>query len=199
MGMTCDRCEAGECINCTSFNMNTSVMFIRIVITTFLLVVAYGVRAMPGVVSQHIQTPEPVGEAMFTYYFWDVYKATLYSPQGQWPAAPYALALTYQRDFEGKNIARRSIEEMRKQGLSDNQKEDEWMTLMTSLFPDVSEQETIIGVVTPENHTLFYKGDMLLGEIRDTEFTERFFAIWLSEKTSEPDFRRELLNLKQEP
>ncbi|MEW9797161.1 chalcone isomerase family protein [Alteromonas sp. CYL-A6] len=154
--------------------------------------------AMPSVVVSNVDNAAPVGEAMFTYYFWDVYQATLYAPQGDWPATPYALALTYQRDFEGKAIAEKSIEEMRKQGLSDEQKARRWLELMASLFPDVGEDETLVGVVTPEQHTRFYKGDELLGEVEDKEFTERFFAIWLSEKTSEPDFRNQLLNLNKE-
>jgi hypothetical protein len=30
-------------------------------------------------------------------------------------------------------------------------------------------------------------------EIQDSTFTQRFFDIWLSEKTSEPKFRKKLL------
>lgn len=163
-----------------------------------LLSASWGVSAtVPEAVKKHVNQAEPVGQAMFTYYFWDVYEATLYAPGGAWSEKqPFALALTYQRDFDGRDIAERSVKEMRKQGVEDEQKLKRWGEVMASLFPDVEEGETLLGVVTDNQHTQFYRNGTYLGQVEDTEFTERFFAIWLSEKTSEPGLRRKLLEQK---
>ncbi len=115
---------------------------------------------------------------MFSYYFWDVYTGELYAPEGEYAnQPPFALKLTYQRDLEGKKIAQRSIDEMKKQGDLSADDSDKWLSLMNSIFPDVSEGDVITGIATKDGRV----------------FTQRFFDIWLSDKTSEPKFRKKLL------
>ncbi|GGW96985.1 chalcone isomerase family protein [Alteromonas halophila] len=151
--------------------------------------------AVPQAVDKHVTDARQVGQAMFTYYFWDVYEATLYAPGGKWSQdAPFALALTYQRDFDGQDIAERSVKEMRRQGLNDTQMLSEWGDTMTSLFPDVSEGDTLLGVATDTGSTLFFRDDTLLGEVSDKKFTYHFFNIWLGSDTFEPELREQLLN-----
>ena len=64
---------------------------------------------------------------------------------------------------------------------------------MTDIFPDVSEGDVITGIATKENKSLFYLNGTLIGTVDDKAFTNQFFAIWLSEKTSEPELRQALL------
>ena len=135
-----------------------------------------------------------VGEGKMTYYFWDVYDARLFAPKGQWNnEPPYALALTYLRDFDGKDIAERSIKEMKKQGFNDSEKLREWEETMKSVFPNVEEGETLTGVFTADGKTLFIHDDELIGTVEEKGFGTQFFAIWLSEKTSEPKLREKLV------
>lgn len=153
--------------------------------------------ALPDSVDKRVDQAQVVGQAMFTYYFWDVYEATLYAPNGNWSETkPFALALTYQRDFKGRDIAERSVKEMRKQGVEDEEKLKRWGDAMQALFPDVTDGDTLLGIATENQVTHFYRGDTFLGEVEDKEFTKHFFAIWLGEKTSEPDLREKLLNQK---
>ena len=58
-----------------------------------------------------------LGESRLSVFFWDIYDARLYV-QGKTydPDKPFALSLTYLRDFSGSDIAERSIEEIRQQG-----------------------------------------------------------------------------------
>lgn len=150
--------------------------------------------SVPTPVNERVPNASVVGEARFTYYFWDVYDAVLYAPNGKWPAERFALRLTYLRDFDGSEIAERSIKEMKSQGLEDEQKIAAWLKAMRDIFPDISENEHLLGVVGDEGQTLFFQQETLLGEVEDEEFTRWFFNIWLGEKTSEPDFRDKLLN-----
>ena len=49
-----------------------------------------------------------------TYFFWDVYNAQLFAPKGQWQGEPpYALTLTYLRDFTRTVEAIRIMREQR--------------------------------------------------------------------------------------
>lgn len=159
-----------------------------------LSVALYSHATVPSPVEERVPNASVVGEARFTYYFWDVYDAVLYAPEGKWPADRFALRLTYLRDFDGSEIAERSIKEMKSQGLKDEQKISSWLQAMRDIFPDINEDEHLLGVVGENGQTLFYQQDRLLGEVEDKEFTRWFFNIWLGEKTSEPDFRDKLLN-----
>lgn len=150
--------------------------------------------SVPSAVAERIPEASVVGEARFTYYFWDVYDAVLYAPQGKWPAERFALRLTYLRDFDGSEIAKRSIKEMKSQGLKDETKISAWLQSMRDIFPDINEDEHLLGIVGDNGQTLFYQEGTLLGEVDDQDFTRWFFNIWLGEKTSEPEFRNKLLN-----
>ncbi len=158
----------------------------------FVLTVLFTANA--NAVSPYIENPRPVGEARLEVLFWDIYDAKLIAPDGRFsPEKPFALTLTYLREFEGKNIASRSIDEMRKQGMDDEVKLATWFEKMQQVFPNVDEGHTLTGVVDNNKHSHFYFNDTKVGTIEDPEFTRWFFDIWLSEDTSEPEMRQQLL------
>lgn len=139
---------------------------------------------------------QEVGQARMTYMLWDVYDVALYAPDGQWQAdQPYALKLSYLRSLDGDKIADRSVEEMRKQGFSDEVKLATWHTQMRDIFPNVEKGSILTGVLEANGDTVFYNGKTAIGRIDDPAFGKAFFGIWLDEKTSEPDLRRQLLAL----
>ena len=138
-----------------------------------------------------------VGEGRLNYMIWEVYDAALFAPKGQWDQdKPFALKLSYLRSLKGKAIADRSVEEMRKQGFSDEVKLATWHSQMREIFPDVDADVSITGIRTENGETVFYKNNEEIGRIRDLEFSKTFFNIWLSPKTSEPELRAQLLSLK---
>jgi hypothetical protein len=135
-----------------------------------------------------------IGEARMEVLFWDVYDARLYAPSNSWsPEQPFALVLTYLLDLKGERIAERSIQEIRKQGFDDELTLARWYEMLAGIIPDVGDGDEIVGVSDSLGHTRFYLNGELIGEIREPEFTDRFFGIWLSELTSDPELRRNLL------
>ena len=154
--------------------------------------------AVPESVNELVPGASMVGEARYSYLFWDVYDARLYAPQGNWqPSSPFALALTYLRDFDGKDIAERSVKEMREQGMKDEQRLSQWQQKMQALFPDVAENDTITGIRTEQGTARFYLNSELLGEVKEPDFAKWFFNIWLGQETTEPEFRAKLLELEE--
>lgn len=141
-----------------------------------------------------LESMELVGEARMQVLFWNIYDAQLYAPDGKWsPDDSYALSLTYLRDLQGLKIAERSIQEMRKQGFSDERTLARWYEILASIIPDVGDQSEIVGLADENAHTRFYLDDQLIGEVAEPAFTRAFFGIWLGDKTSEPEFRNQLL------
>lgn len=135
-----------------------------------------------------------VGRGTLTYAFWDIYDATLYAPQGKWDRSkPFALSIRYNWPLDGKSIADRSVQEIRKQGFQDEVKLATWNAQMKSIFPDVGQGTVLTAVHAPGVKTVFYHDNKIIGSIKGDEFGRYFFDIWLSEKTSAPDLRRNLL------
>lgn len=148
------------------------------------------------ITEKYIDRPKVVGEAQLRVMFWKIYDAKLAAPNGEWKKdTPFALSLTYLRDFDGEEIASRSVDEMRDIGYEDEVLLAKWFEQMRSVFPNVLEGENITGVMDNQQHTHFYYDGNLLGSIEDQSFGQAFFDIWLNEKTSEPKMRKQLLGL----
>ena len=141
-----------------------------------------------------IPDAELVGEGRLKYLFWSVFDAALYAPGGVWSAdEPFALSLSYLRDLKGSSIVEASIDEMRKQEMTDDSTLERWRAEMVGIFQDVDDQTTLIGIVNEEGHALFFRNGEPAGVIADAEFSRRFFNIWLGENTSDPRLRAQLI------
>ncbi len=137
-----------------------------------------------------------VGRGVLSYAFWDVYKVTLYAQDGRFDFnKPFALSIEYFLAISSKDIADRSVQEMRKQGFSDEVKLAAWHAQLKSIFPDVRNGTVLSAVYAAKQQTTFYNGPTIIGTIAGDDFGRAFFGIWLDEKTSEPRLRRALLGL----
>ena len=155
---------------------------------------AMATTSIPSFISQQLDSAKTLGQSRFTYYFFDIYDATLYAPNGEYsPQQPFALSLAYLRDFKGRDIADRSIDEMRDLGYRDVAYLAQWLVAMESAFPDIKSGDVLTGLVDPQQHTQFYLNGEPTHYVADPQFTEAFFAIWLSDNTSQPKMRKQLL------
>lgn len=149
------------------------------------------------IAQKYVQNSELVGEARLKIMFWDIYDAKLSAMNGEFQeGTPMALSLSYLRDFDGEDIASRSIDEMRDLGYEDELLLAKWFEQMRSLFPNVKEGENITGALDEKKSTHFYYQGKFLGSIDDVNFSKAFFDIWLHENTSEPKMRKKLLGIR---
>jgi Chalcone isomerase-like len=139
----------------------------------------------------------PTDPARLTVWGFEVYDAKLWARPGFAPAQyarqPFALELHYLRDLKGEAIARRSLEEMKRQGAINELQSKAWLKAMQSLFPDVQKGDRITGVHKPEQGAEFWVNDRWVGQVNDPQFAQLFFGIWLSPQSSVPDVRKALL------
>lgn len=150
-------------------------------------------KADLGTAASSVPSASLVGKGRMTYLGFRVFDAELYAPGGKYsPSRPFALKLTYLRNFTGTDIAKSSEQEMRKQGAS-NAKLATWRKQMDRIFPNVSKGQSITGVRTVSGSTVFYKGNRKIGSISDPGFTKSFFSIWLGNKTRNPGLRAKLV------
>ena len=105
----------------------------------------------------------------------------------------YVLELKYARAFKGRDIAQRSLDEMRRIGAVSEEQGRRWLQAMERAFPDVAAGDRLTGVHEPGRGALFYANGRPTAEIADARFAELFFGIWLSEQTAAPQLRLALL------
>ena len=138
-----------------------------------------------------------IGSGRLTFWGLQVYDARLWVPPGFKPESfgtqALALELSYLRAFASKDVAERSISEMRRSATISAEQADKWKTALSQVLPDVSKGDRLMGVHRPGVGASFLLNGKVLGEIRDAEFARLFFGIWLSPKTSEPALRNALL------
>lgn len=115
------------------------------------------------------------------------FKATDFAQHG------FALELRYLRDFKAADIARRSLEEIRRQKDIHPEQARDWQRLLERALPDVKSGDRITGIYRPAQGLRFLSNRRLTGEIHDSELARLFFGIWLSPQTSEPALRQALL------
>lgn len=144
-----------------------------------------------------LQDLAAAGQARLRFWGLDVYDASLsVAPgfrSGDFHAHAFALQLRYLRAFSGADIARRSLEEMRRTGGFSDAQAATWQAALAKLLPDVAPGDRITGVNRPGRPTRFFHNGRYLGEIGDAPFSRSFFGIWLAPETSEPALRSALL------
>lgn len=133
----------------------------------------------------------------FSVWGFDVYDASLWVTDGfrpdNWMQRKFALELHYLRSFDGAEIAKRSLDEMRRSGPIGPEQGGLWLQAMQASFPDVKKGDRIVGLYEPGVGARFFYNGVPSGTVRDPVFAERFFAIWLGRQTSEPAMRDALL------
>lgn len=141
--------------------------------------------------------PRLAGAARFTFWGVDVYQARLWVEPGFDGTAlerqRFALELAYQRAFKGRDIAQRSIDEMRRLGAMSDAQARTWLQAMQAAFPDVTPGDRLTGLHLPGQGARFLANGRITADVMDAEFARLFFGIWLSDKTSEPALRQALL------
>ena len=135
------------------------------------------------------------GEARLKVLFWNVYDARLYTADGRYRerSYPIALQLDYLRDIASSDLVDETLRQWQEQGLDGHPRMDDWLDRLAELWPDVSEDDAITLVVDAEGRSQFYFNDRLLGGIEDREFADYFAAIWLSDNTTSPRVREQLI------
>ena len=132
------------------------------------------------------------GAGEMRFFGFRIYRATLWVAGNSIDTAPFALTLHYHRDITRQQLVSSSIDEMRRTGTPEATAE-KWRADLERVFPDVREGDRIIGIHLPGTGARFYHQGKLTGEVKDPEFSRRFFAIWLDPKTRSPDVRALLL------
>lgn len=161
-----------------------------------------------------VSSLKKLGEGQMKILFWKVYKAEFYSDNSPYNSQSYpkALKLTYQRDIEKQEFVSATQGEWVKlnahndERIISQEQEDRWLTQLNDIFPNIKEGDVILFILNKKQQSNFYLETIskskdkssvhqLLGTINAPTFGDYFLSIWLSENTSEPKLRKQLIGL----
>ena len=153
----------------------------------------------PSELTQHLPQARLQGSSRFRYYGFHVYDAQLWVPPtfdaAKLFSQPFALSLIYARSLKARDIAERSIEEMRRQTTLSEADAQRWLQAMTAAFADVRDGDRLTGLYQLDGSASFFLNGQATQAINDKRFATLFFGIWLSGTTSAPALRRDLLGV----
>lgn len=152
---------------------------------------------LPAEVATELPAALWSGSSRMRFFGFDIYDASLWVAPGfratVFSQHPLALTLTYLRAFKGREIAQRSLQEMKRQGDLTAAREEKWLAAMAEAFPDIQAGERLTGVHLPGQGARFWHQGQARASVPDPEFSRRFFGIWLADTSSEPQLRTALL------
>ncbi len=138
-----------------------------------------------------------VGTGKFTYLFWHIYNAKLMTQTGQFidyqASSPMVLSLTYQRDISMIDFVDATLDQWQHIHGKVEPRHQQWAELLKNIWQDVKQGDNLSCQRLNNSQVEFYLNGQFIGEIKDSQFADEFLDIWLSEKTSAPELRRQLL------
>ena len=139
-----------------------------------------------------------IGAARLKVFFWTIYDCYLYSKDGIYRGLEpnLTLRIDYRRRIGREDLVDRTRSEWQKQGLYSEATEF-WLDELTDMWPDVEKGDQFLMQVTEQLASRFLFNGQEVGSISNPDFTERFLAIWLSEKSSYPEQRKQLLGIEK--
>ena len=140
-----------------------------------------------------------VGQAHFTWLWFDVYDSTLRTPNGKYVSlkSPLALQITYRRSISAEDLLTATEKQWKKLNFKKNEI-TQWMATLNKVFPSVEEGDQLVYQSNGKTGTFYFKpiaqSDFkTIGEIKDTTFNRAFLSIWLSPESQYPELRNQLI------
>lgn len=134
------------------------------------------------------EAAEKVGDTSFGFLFWNVFDASLWSPDGafNWDKS-FALALTYRRTFTAESLTEKTIEEMARISGNPEASYADFARSFLACIDDVGPGDRITAVsIGPTATRLFLNGQSRC-DLERVDLRRDFFSIWLSDDSLFPD------------
>jgi hypothetical protein len=139
---------------------------------------------------------QKVGQGTMSWFLLDIYDASLFTDSGSYQANmyPQVLTITYLKNISKQRLIKATKDQWLLQDFEAS-KVRQWLLRLEQVWPDIKSGDSLTFYVNENKNGYFYHNQNLLGGIDNEDFSDAFLAIWLSEKTSQPQLRRELLGL----
>lgn len=155
-----------------------------------LTLISYSLMASP------VSDLNRVGQGEMHYLFWTIYSAELYRSGKFSVDDRQALRITYFKSISQQDLIEATLGQWKHLGYSPEEIA-QWIRPLTQIWPSVEPGDKLTFVSNATGESLFFFDGKPIGAIQDPTFADAFLAIWLSERTTEPKLRKQLLGLNQ--
>ena len=137
-----------------------------------------------------------VGKTTLTWGIWDIYDAQLRTPSGNYDssdpyAADMALIIDYRLNISKKRLLEATDKQWQHLQVTPYNRA-RWIRELGQIWPAVDKGDRLVFMLTRSGGE-FYFGNQPLGRVNDPALARSFLAIWLSDETSYPKHRLQLI------
>jgi hypothetical protein len=135
-----------------------------------------------------------VGKVQITWFWFEIYQATLKTPSGVYKPNkwPLLLELNYQKDVTAEQLITSTVEDWERQKIN---YDELWIIKLDEIWPDVATEDQLTLYVDKASISHFFYNSKFIGSVNDPLFSSAFTAIWLSENTIKPAQRNQLIGI----
>ena len=144
------------------------------------------------IISKYLGKKFLIGSANYSFLFWNIYDAELYSTSNKFNSNELAIILKYNRSIEKETLVKETINDIKEQKKISKKQEEKWKSLLESIYIDTKTNKKFIAIKI-NNKSIFYYNNKKLHESFDEEFNQLFFDIWLRSNSKNPNFTKTLL------
>ena len=144
------------------------------------------------IISKYLGKKFLIGSANYSFLFWNIYDAELYSTSNKFNPNELAIILKYNRSIEKETLVKETINDIKEQKNISKEQEEKWKSLLESIYIDTKTNKKFIAIKI-NNKSIFYYNNKKLYESFDEEFNQLFFDIWLRSNSKNPNFTKTLL------
>ena len=144
------------------------------------------------IISKYLGKKFLIGSANYSFLFWNIYDAELYSTSNKFNSNELAIILKYNRSIEKETLVKETINDIKEQKNISKEQEEKWKSLLESIYIDTKTNKKFIAIRI-NNKSIFYYNNKKLYESFDEEFNQLFFDIWLRSNSKNPNFTKTLL------
>lgn len=135
-----------------------------------------------------------VGATDFRVLFWRVFHASLWSKDGAFDwEQPFALSLTYARDFTDEQLADRTVEEMSRISGQPEAALQGFGAEFASCVDDVGPGDRITAISVDADKARLFQNGQERCTLQRQDLRRHFFGIWLNRDSSFPDATTRLI------
>ena len=144
------------------------------------------------IISKYLGKKFLIGSANYSFLFWNIYDAELYSTSNKFNSNELAIILKYNRSIEKETLVKETINDIKEQKNISKEQEEKWKSLLETIYIDTKTNKKFIAIKINDK-SIFYYNNKKLHESFDEEFNQLFFDIWLRSNSKNPNFTKTLL------
>ena len=151
-------------------------------------------QAVADMAPQQVPDAKLVGEARFEIFFFKIYDAQLFAPDGVYdPRGVYALRLNYLVDAKEDRIIKQTVKEMKRMKAASHAKIESWVPLMEEAFIDMDEGSFADFIRMADGTLTLAANGKEISRIEDKRLVRALMNIWLGKKVRDEEFRDKLM------